>query len=156
LVNCSPKGLDSFRILSPIEVAYLDLTGRGIETLAHLRENSRIILMFCAFEGPPKIVRLHGRGTPILPRTVEFDRLRSVFPNHAGARAIIRVSIQRISDSCGYGVPQLAFRAERETLTQWVESKSPNELAEYRKKKNAVSIEGLPGLPSFSGAAGIE
>jgi hypothetical protein len=116
LVNCSPKGLDSFRILSPTEVAYLDLTGSGIETVAHLRENGRIVLMFCAFEGPPKIVLLHRTGTPIFPGTPEFNRIRPSFPNHIGARAIIRVEIRRVSDSCGYAVPQYQFQADRETL----------------------------------------
>jgi hypothetical protein len=146
-VNCSPKGLDSFRILGPREVAYLDLTGSGVETIAHLRENGRIVFMFCAFDGPPKIVRLHGTARVAEAGTAEHEELRSHFGGHPGIRAIIRASVMRISDSCGYAVPRYEFTSERDTLTRWAEAKGPSGLETYRREKNARSIDGLPGLP---------
>jgi hypothetical protein len=146
LVNCSPKGLDSLRILSPTEVAYADLTGSGVETIAHLRENGRIVLMFCAFQGPPKIVRLHGTGTAVREGTDDFEQLRSLFPDYLGTRAIIRVSVARVSDSCGFAVPTYEFKAEREALTKWSEKKGAQGLADYRHQKNSASLDGLPGL----------
>jgi hypothetical protein len=144
-VNCSPKGADTFRVLNEREVAYVDLTGSGIETTAHLRENGRILLMFCAFSGPPKIVRLHGRGEAIYPNQPAFAALHAKFPNHAGARAIIRVTLARISDSCGHGVPLMDFVAPRDLLEKWAATKGPRGLAEYRAAKNRESIDGLPG-----------
>jgi len=150
-VNCSPKGLDSFRILGPREVAYLDLTGSGVETIAHLRENGRIVFMFCAFDGPPKIVRLHGTARVAEPGTAEHEELRPHFGDHPGIRAIIRASVTRISDSCGYAVPRYQFTSERDTLTRWAEAKGEAGLDHYRREKNARSIDGLPGLqPSSS------
>ena len=146
LVNCSPKGMDSFRILGPREVAYLDLTGSGIETVAHLRENGRIVLMFCAFAGPPKIVRLHGRGEAILPDSPEFAALKPQFSDYPGTRAIIRVRLDRIGDSCGYAVPNMEYTGDRDTLLRWAESKDDAALREYRVKKNTRSLDGLPGL----------
>ena len=104
-INCSPKGMDTFRILGPRDVAYVDLTGSGVETIAHARENGRIVFMFCAFEGPPKIVRLHGRSEVLVPDSPEFQAVASHFPAYPGHRAIIRALLTRISDSCGYGVP---------------------------------------------------
>jgi hypothetical protein len=145
-VNCSPKGLDSLRVLSSNEVAYIDLTGSGVETIAHVIENGRIVLMFCAFAGPPKIVRLHGLGTVMRPDTPEFERLRPLFPDHLGTRAIVHVRVTRVSDSCGYSVPLSDFRAERDTLTRWAAAKGVDGLADYRAEKNAASIDGLPGL----------
>src|SRR5512141_2671892 len=103
-INCSPKGCDTLRILGEHEVAYLDLTGSGIETVAHLQENGRIVLMFCAFSVAPKIIRIHGKGHVVYTDHPDFPRLQSLFPDHAGARAIIRVTVERISDSCGHGV----------------------------------------------------
>ena len=145
-VNCSPKGLDSFRILGPHDVAYLDLTGSGIETVAHLRENGRIVIMFCAFDGPPKIVRLHGTGRVIEAGTPEFESLRGSFPANIGMRAIVRVSLTRISDSCGYAVPRYRHVADRDTLDRWAEAKGPDGLVRYRRDKNARSVDGLRGL----------
>lgn len=146
LVNCSPKGMDTFRILGPREVAYLDLTGSGVETIAHLRENGRIVLMFCALNGPPKIVRLYGTGDVVTPETADYARLRPLFPDHPGARAIIRVHLTRIGDSCGYGVPLFDFAGERDTLRRVTQAKGPMEIEQYRRAKNVRSIEGLPGL----------
>jgi hypothetical protein len=146
LVNCSPKGMDTFRILGPRQVAYLDLTGSGVETIAHLRENGRIVLMFCAFEGPPKIIRFHGQGGVHVPDTREHDELRPQFPDCAGARAIIVVDVERIGSSCGYSVPRMEFTDDRDALVKWAQGKGTDGLRDYRSKKNARSIDGLPGL----------
>jgi hypothetical protein len=146
LLNCSPKGMDTFRVLGPREVAYLDLTGSGIETVAHLRENSRILFMFCAFEGPPRIVRLHGDGEVLTPGAPGYDELQRLFPDYPGARALIRARLTRIGDSCGFGVPYYHYEGERETLTRWAETRDQEGLAQYRERKNARSVNGLPGL----------
>jgi hypothetical protein len=146
LVNCSPKGMDCFRVLGPLEVAYLDLTGSGVETIAHLRENGRITLMFCEFAGAPKIVRLHGKGTILVPGTSEFDELKARFPDHPGARAIIKVALTRVGESCGFAVPRYEHVGKRDALLRWAESKGPEALARYRNEKNSRSLDGLPGL----------
>lgn len=146
LVNCSPKGMDTFRILGPREIAYLDLTGSGIETIAHLRENGRIVFMFCAFSGGPKIVRLHGKGEAVTPDTPGWDDLLALFPSYPGARAIVRASVARISDSCGFGVPRYEYLEQRDTLPRYAEAKGPAGLQQYRRQKNALSLDGLPGL----------
>ena len=145
-VNLSPKGLDSFRVLGPRRVAYLDLTGSGIETVAHIRENGRIVVMFCSFSGPPKIVRLHGRGTVILPGDPGFDSLLTQFPKHVGVRSVIAIDVERISDSCGYGVPTYEFVGERNALAEWANRKTGEQLESYRAETNARSIDGLKGL----------
>jgi Pyridoxamine 5'-phosphate oxidase len=146
LINCSPKGMDSFRVLGPREVAYLDLTGSGIETVAHLRENRRIVFMFCAFAGPPKIVRLHGTGEVITTGSPDYPTLQALFPDYPGGRAILRVRLMRISDSCGYAVPRYDYVGERDTLVRWAESKGTDGLIRYRDEKNTHSLDGLPGL----------
>ena len=147
LINLSPKGVDgTFTIIDEKTVAYLDIIGSGIETVAHLRNDGRIVVMFCAFEGRPKIVRLHGRGTVLLPGDDQWEELMARFPPQPGARSVIKVSVERISDSCGYGVPLMTYQGERGQLADWVNHKTEEELAEYRAKKNAVSIDGLPGL----------
>lgn len=145
-LNVSPKGMDTFRVLGPRRVAYLDLTGSGVETIAHLQENGRIVVMFCALEGPPKIVRLHGRGLVIAVGEPEYQQYARHFPKHQGGRAVIVVEISRISDSCGYGVPKYEFLEERPTLTKWCEAKGETGLADYRRNKNSTSIDGIPGL----------
>ena len=147
-VNCSPKGGDTFCVLGDTEVAYLDLTGSGIETAAHIQENGRIVVMFCAFAGPPKIVRLHGTGEVIYPNHTGFRGLSDRFPDHSGARAIIRVAVTRISDSCGFGVPLLDFVARRDVLQEWCEKKGADGLAACRMTKNKVSIDGITGYRS--------
>ncbi len=146
LVNCSPKGMDSFRVLGAREVAYLDLTGSGAETIAHLRENGRIVLMFCAFAGAPKILRLHGVGRVITPESPEFTRLAGLFPAYPGTRSIVHVSLSRIGDACGYSVPRYDYVGERDTLVRWAEAKGEEGLAQYRAEKNTRSLDGLPGL----------
>lgn len=148
LVNCSPKGLDTFAILDPHTVAYLDLTGSGIQTVAHLRENGRIVIMFCALEGPPKILRLHGRGTVLEPGDPDFESLRGHFPPYAGVRAIIRVDVTRIADSCGTGVPLYAYQGQREALVRFGEQLGEEGVRAYQRRYNHESLEGLPGLRS--------
>jgi hypothetical protein len=146
-VNVSPKGLDTFRVLGPREVAYLDYPGSGVETIAHLRDNGRITLMFCAFEGPPKIVRLHGRGHAVEPNEADFPRLLAHFSERASrVRSVIVIDVERVSDSCGYGVPLFAYQGEREQLFRWADKKGDAGLVEYQCQKNARSIDGLPGL----------
>lgn len=147
LINCSPKGMDTFRILGPREVAYLDLTGSGIETVAHARENGRIVFMFCGFEGPPRIVRLHGTAEVCGLGSPQYDSLTSLFPVYVGSRSIVRARLTRISGSCGYGVPRYRYDGDRNTLVRWSESKGQDALAQYRQSKNARSLDGLPGLP---------
>ena len=146
LINCSPKGLNTFRILGPHQVAYLDLTGSGVETIAHLRENGRIVVMFCAFEGAPKIVRLHGQGEVLEPHLPEFNQLRPRFPDLPGVRSVIRINVQRISDSCGFGVPRYKYQVERDALTKYAEQQGPEGMERYRAKNNAHSLNGLPGV----------
>lgn len=146
LVNCSPKGMDTFRVLGPTRVAYLDLTGSGIETIAHLRENGRLVFMFCAFSGPPKIVRLHAKGNVVTPDSAEWKALYDAFPDYPGARAIIHAEVFRISDSCGYAVPKYAFVETRDTLLDLSLQKGEAGLQAYRNDKNALSIDGMPGL----------
>jgi hypothetical protein len=145
-VNVSPKGLDTFAVLDPGTVAYLDLTGSGVETIAHLRENGRITIMFCAFDGNPNIVRLYGRGEVLPIGEPDADALLPRFGPYPGARSVIRVHVDRVSTSCGYGVPLLNYEGERDQLTTWAERRGPDGLVEYREEKNSVSIDGLPGL----------
>ncbi len=145
-VNISPKGYDTFALLGPSTVAYLDLTGSGIETVSHLRDNGRIVIMFCAFEGPPKIVRLHGRGQVLETGEPEFDELVDRFPSHVGARGIVRVEVTRVSDSCGYSVPLLRYEAERDVLEKWTRKRGEDGVRSYRAEANRHSIDGLPGL----------
>jgi hypothetical protein len=152
-VNVSPKGLDTFRVLGPREVAYLDLSGSGIETVSHLRADGRITLMFCAFSGPPTIVRLHGTGEAVLRDDPAFAALAKRFPPLPGQRSIIRVDVERISDSCGYAVPLMTFEGPREVLTKHHERKGEDALAVARARQNAESIDGLPGLPVTGGRA---
>ena len=145
-VNVSPKGLDTFHVLGVSTVAYLDLTGSGIETVSHLKENGRIVLMFCAFQGPPRIVRLYGEGQVVEPQHAGFPELAAQFPKFEAIRAIIAVEISRIADSCGYGVPLLKYAGEREQLVTWASNRGPEGLKTYRAEKNQNSIDGLAGL----------
>jgi hypothetical protein len=145
-VNCSPKGLDSFRILDEQTVAYQDLTGSGIETIAHIQENKRIVIMFCAFNGPPKIVRLHGSGEAVTTKHKDFEKLNQLFPKRRGVRSYIRIHLNRISDSCGYSVPLYDFVKDRDVLDKWVDAKTDEQLVDYRATKNAESIDSVSGL----------
>jgi len=144
-VNLSPKGLDgTFAVLDDHTIAYLDFIGSGVETIAHLRQNGRICVMFCAFDGPPRIVRIHGTGEVVEPSHEEFEALRSEFDVYPGVRAIIRIHASRISDSCGYGVPLYRYEGERDQLQRWAERKGPEGLADYQRDNNLESLDGLP------------
>ena len=145
-VNVSPRGHDSFSVLDRHRVAWVDYTGSGVETLAHLRENGRICVMFCAFDARPRIVRLHGRGTVALPGDPAYDDLVARHPAHPSTRAVVVVDVERVSDSCGYGVPVMDLVGERDLLRLSAEKRGPDGLAAYRAEKNAVSLDGLPGL----------
>jgi len=145
-VNVSPKGLDTFTVLDGRTVAWLDLTGSGIETLAHLRDNGRITIMFCAFEGPPRIVRLHGRGRTLSIEQAEADGLLCRFPGFPGRRSVVVVDVERVSTSCGYAVPLMTYEGDRPTLLEWAERRGPDGIADYHREHNAHSLDGLPGL----------
>ena len=146
LVNLSPKGLDSFRILGPKQVAYADLVGSGAETIAHLRENGRITFMFCTFDGPPKILRLYGHGRVIEPGDGDFEELAALFPRYRSLRSIIVADCQRIADSCGFAVPLMAYEGDRSQLTEWADRKSDEQLEAYKADNNTKSLDGLPAL----------
>lgn len=156
-VNVSPKGpIGTLRVLDDHTVAYLDMVGSGAETVAHLRENGRIVVMLCAFEGPPRIVRLHGRGEVIPAGDPRFDELyeRAGFeaPHdvEAARRAIILVDVTRVADSCGYGVPLMSYEGERPHMEAWAEKKlrvgGPEQIEAYVAEKNTASIDGLPAF----------
>lgn len=148
-VNLSPKGLDTFRVMGPRQVAYLDLIGSGVETIAHLRENGRITIMFCAFDGPPNILRLYGRGKIIEPEDTEWEYWAEQFPHFEGRRAVIDIEVTRVADSCGYSVPLYEFQKDRRQLTDWCERKGPEAVEAFVKKENKASLDGLPGLNSL-------
>lgn len=156
-VNCSPKGpMGTFRVLDDHTVAYLDMVGSGAETVAHLRENGRIVVMFCAFEGPPRILRLHGRGEVVVAEDPRFEELyaRADFeaPHdiEAARRAVILVEVERIADACGYGVPLMSYEGERVHAEKWAEKKlrvgGESGIADYMAEKNVESIDGLPAF----------
>ncbi len=145
-VNLSPKGLDTLRVIDEQTVAYLDYVGSGAETIAHLRDNGRIVIMICAFEGPPKIVRLHGRGEGIEPEDADYATLIALFPSGIAGRSVIRVRVERISDSCGFGVPLYQFQGDRDQLGAWAERKGKEGLLEYQRKNNRKSVDALPAL----------
>jgi len=171
-VNCSPKGnRGELSVPDPTTIAYLDQTGSGVETVAHLRENGRIVVMWSAFDGPPRIVRVHGTGRIVQLDDPEFAALASTFPAMAtvdttadngpqestgrpgppvGARCVVVVDVERVADSCGYGVPLLTFAGHRPTMDQWAERKGRAGIAAYQEEHNARSIDGLPGLASPS------
>jgi Pyridoxamine 5'-phosphate oxidase len=155
-VNVSPKGpIETLRVLDPHTVAYLDFVGSGAETVAHVRENGRIVIMFCAFEGPPRILRLHGRGRVVAAADCEFAALgeRCGFPDPAtpeARRAIVVVDVERVADSCGYGVPLMSYQGQRPHMELWAAKKvragGPEALLEYQREHNTVSLDGLPAV----------
>jgi hypothetical protein len=149
-LNLSPRGLDCLTVLGPRQVAWVDLVGSGVETIAHLQENGRIVLMWCAFTGPPKIVRLHGRGSVHLPGSPLFEDVTRRHPDHLSTRAVIAVDVERVSDSCGYGVPLMDLVGDRDQLDRWAASKGPDGIRDYVTEKNAESLDGLPGLTPAS------
>jgi pyridoxamine 5'-phosphate oxidase-like protein len=143
-INLSPKGMDSFRVLSPTRVAYMDIVGSGNETSAHTLENGRITIMFCAFDGPPNILRLYGKGYTILPSSPEWNELSRHFRLHLATRQIIVADIHRLQTSCGYSVPLYDYAGERDHADKWAENKGADGLERYKKDKNRVSMDGLP------------
>jgi hypothetical protein len=146
-INCSPKGTTgSFRVLGPHRVAYLDLTGSGVETISHVQENGRIVLMFCAFDGKPDIVRLHGTARIVENGRPEFTELAAAFPGNPGARSVVVVDVTRVASSCGYAVPRMAYVEDRKALDAFATKRGPEGLVEYRATRNAASIDGLPGF----------
>ena len=154
-INLSPKGaMDCFRVLGPRTVAYVDMVGSGVETTSHLQENGRIVFIFCAFEGPPKIVRLHGQGRVVPAGEPEFGSLLAGFPPNEqvanAARSIIVADLSRISDSCGFVVPRLEYAGDRDQLFRWAEHKQEEHgdawKALYMEANNRASIDGLPGV----------
>jgi hypothetical protein len=155
-VNVSPKGpIDTLRVLEPTTVAYLDFVGSGAETIAHVRENGRIVIMLCAFDGPPRILRLYGRGQVILAAEDRFDELTETcgFPvpeTPEARRAIVLVEVDRVADSCGYGVPLMKHAGQRPHMDAWAAKKvrvgGPEALLAYQRQKNASSIDGLPAV----------
>ncbi|OFI37975.1 pyridoxamine 5'-phosphate oxidase [Arthrobacter sp. SW1] len=163
-VNVSPRGLPgTFAVLDERTFAWLDVTGSGSETIAHLRENGRITVMFCAFDGPPNIVRLHGRGRTVTRYDDGFTQLAARFEQQPGTRAVIVVDVERVSDSCGWGVPLMSFEGHRELLGPFFERKGDDGSAAYRVGKNRRSIDGMPaydydpvgtGTETGAGAAG--
>ncbi len=150
-INLSPRGLNCLKVLEPHEVAFYDLVGSGNETAAHLAENGRITLMFCAFEGAPRILRLYGRGEVVRPEETDWEALRNHFSEEfPQARQIIRVAVSRVQTSCGYGVPLMSLQGQRKELLAWCEKKGEQGLQEYQHQNNRHSIDGLPapGIPS--------
>ena len=146
-VNVSPRGHDSLSVLGTHRVAWVDYTGSGVETIAHLRENGRVCLMWCSYDRRPRVVRVHGRGSVAVPGDPEFDEVVARHPPHPSTRAVVVVDVDRVSDSCGYGVPLMELVGERDLLRLGAEKRGPEGLAAYRAEKNAVSIDGLPGMP---------
>jgi hypothetical protein len=142
-VNISPKGHDVFRILSPNTVAYIDLTGSGNETSAHLSVNNRMTYMFIAFEGKPQILRLYGDGEVILPGTTVWDEMAQYFDVLPGARQIIKSQIDIVKTSCGFSVPLYSYEGDRNILIEWAKNKGEDGLEEYKSKKNTISMDGI-------------
>lgn len=143
-LNLSPKGMDSLRVLSPSRVAYLDLTGSGNETAAHLKHDGRLTLMWCSFDADPLILRLYGRGRAVRRQDAAWAELRTHFPALPGERQLIVLDVDAVQTSCGYAVPTYTYVGERETLARWAEKKGPVGLLDYWREKNQVSIDGLP------------
>jgi hypothetical protein len=143
-ISLSPKGMDSLRIFNEREVGYLDVTGSGNETAAHVLQNGRLTMMFCSFERTPLILRLYGMGRTLHPQDAEFEEHMEAFDPIAGARQIILLSIESIQKSCGYSIPFYEYQGERDALNKWAEKKGQAELDKYREEKNTTSIDGLP------------
>jgi hypothetical protein len=150
-INLSPKGIDCFRVLSDQRVAYMDIIGSGNETSAHVLENGRITFMFCAFEGPPNILRLYGEGRTVLPYDPEWPQLAKHFELQLSTRQIIVANIHKVQTSCGFSVPLYEYMGERDQAQKWAESKGIEGLEVYKAEKNRVSIDGLPTALFYKG-----
>jgi len=143
-VNLSPKGMDCFRIFSPNRVAYMDIIGSGNETSAHILENGRITFMFCAFDGPPNIMRLYGHGYTVLPGDAEWEELSANFTLVLATRQIIVADIDKVQTSCGFSVPYYTYDGERDHAEKWAQNKGEAGLEAYKTEKNRISLDGLP------------
>jgi len=143
-INLSPKGIDSLQVMNENRVVWLNLTGSGNETAAHLLEDDRMTVMFCAFEGDPKILRLYGHARAIHQRDSEWEELLALFPETNGARQLIDMQVGLVHTSCGFGVPLYDFAGQREELTRWIEKKGPEGIADYWQDRNAESLDGKP------------
>ena len=143
-INLSPKGMDTFRVVGDRRVLYLDLTGSGNETAAHLLENGRITIMFCSFDKTAQIMRLYGRGRAIQPGDQQWSRYLAMFPAAPGVRQIMEIDVESAMTSCGYGVPRREGLEERDTLRKYWESRGDAAAVKYRQEKNLESIDGLP------------
>lgn len=141
-VNVSPKGLDSLRILSPTQVAWLNLTGSGNESAAHVLENRRMTIMFCSFDKQPLILRLYGEAEVVHPRDAAWQPLLEQFPAHPGARQIFTMQISLVQTSCGYAVPHYAFEGERITLNKWAQKRGEQGVEQYWREENQLSMDG--------------
>ncbi|SDT45626.1 Pyridoxamine 5'-phosphate oxidase [Mucilaginibacter mallensis] len=142
-VNLSPKGIDSFRVLSPNRVAYMDIIGSGNETSAHLMQNGRITIMFCAFDGAPNILRLYGNGYTVLPDDEEWQQLAPHFKLQLATRQLIVADIHKVQTSCGFSVPYYEYKGERDHAQKWAEHKGADGLKSYKQEKNRISMDGL-------------
>lgn len=148
-INLSPKGLDSLRVIDSTRVRWLNLTGSGNETAAHLLDDGRMTIMFCAFSGDPQILRLYGTARAVQPGDADWDDCIALFPDHPGARQVIDMTVQMVQTSCGFGVPRMEYVGDRETLSDWARKKGPEGMAAYRRENNRESLDGLPtGLPA--------
>jgi Pyridoxamine 5'-phosphate oxidase len=143
-INLSPKGMDSFRVLSPGRVAYMDIVGSGNETSAHVKENGRITVMFCAFDGPPNILRLYGKGYTVLPKDAAWNELAQHFELQLATRQIVVIDVHQVQTSCGFGVPLYGYAGERDHAQKWAEAKGAKGLEAYKSEKNRISLDGLP------------
>jgi len=147
-INLSPKGLDALRVIDERTVTYLDLTGSGNETAAHITENGRLTLMFCAFAGNPKILRLYCRGRVVTRLSNDWAEAVGRFPAQPGIRQVVLADVESVQTSCGFGVPLMTFDEQRDQLTRWAEAKSDVQLVEYRRTRNAVTLDGMPTPPT--------
>ncbi len=143
-INLSPKGMDSLRILNPNRLLWLNLVGSGNETAAHLQEDPRMTLMFCAFDHPPQILRLYGQARAIHPGEPEWESALRPFPSSFGARQVVQMEVDLVHTSCGFGVPLYTFQGERQTLDAWLQAKGEEGLARYQQEHNRVSLDGRP------------
>jgi hypothetical protein len=142
-INLSPKGIDTFRVIDEKKICWLNLTGSGNETATHILHNNRMTILFCAFEGPPKIVRLYGTAMVFHPQDPEFNARCSLFPEIPGTRQIFEMNVELVQISCGMGVPLMAFEGNRKELIEWAKGQGEEGLDKYRRKKNSTSLDGL-------------
>lgn len=143
-INVSPKGQDSLKVLSPRQILWMNLTGSGNETAAHVQALNRLTLMWCAFEGPPLILRVYGRATVVHPRDEGFDALTAEIPASVGTRQYFLVDVDLVQTSCGYAVPLMDYQEDRQALTLWADKRGPEGIADYWAEKNQRSLDGLP------------